>query len=177
MASSLDFDDFFRREFGRLVAFLVKMNFDRAMSEDAAVDAMIAARSTWATLKCASAWVRKAAYHNALKASRRNREGVKRAISGGWLNTTEDHTAEDTLAAVVEQPHVEYLLGKLPERQRLVLAWHLDSFTNAEIAEALEMSAATVRSTLRHAKDRLKKEFEGTAGRESEEGGEPHEVR
>lgn len=176
MASSLDFDDFFRREFGHLVAFLVKMNFDRATSEDAAVDAMIAARSNWAMLKCASAWVRKASYHNALKASQRNREGVKRAISGGWLNGPNDHSVDDTLAAVVEQPQVEYLLAKLPERQRLVLAWHLDSFTNAEIAEALEMTPATVRSTLRHAKDRLKKEFEGT-GRESEEGGEPHEVR
>ncbi|WP_394613090.1 RNA polymerase sigma factor [Lentzea sp. JNUCC 0626] len=176
MGSSLDFDEFFRHEFGRLVAFLVKMNFDRATSEDAAVDAMIGVRGNWATIDCASAWVRKAAYHNALKASQRSREGVKRAIFGGWLNSPNDHSAEDTLAAVVEQPQVEYLLAKLPERQRLVLAWHLDSFTNAEIAEALDMSLATVRSTLRHAKDRLKKEFEGTAGQESEKGGESHDV-
>ncbi|MDX8052981.1 sigma-70 family RNA polymerase sigma factor [Lentzea sp. BCCO 10_0798] len=171
MASSIDFDDFFRREFGHLVAFLVKMNFDRATSEDAAVDAMVAARSSWATLTCASAWVRKAAYRIALKSSLRNREGVRRAISGGWLNAPNDHSVDDTLAAIVEQPQVEYLLAKLPERQRLVLAWHLDGFTNVEIAEALEMTSTTVRSTLRHAKDRLKKEFEGTAGSESVEGG------
>lgn len=177
MRSSLDFDDFFRREFGRLVAFLVKMNFDRATSEDAAVDAMIAARRSWVTLDCASAWVRKAAYRIALKSSQRDQEGIKRAISGGWLNASNDHSVDDTLAAIVEQPQVEYLLAKLPERQRLVLAWHLDGFTNIEIAEALDMSSTTVRSTLRHAKDRLKKEFEAAAGRESEEGGEPHEVR
>ncbi|GGN26354.1 RNA polymerase sigma factor [Lentzea pudingi] len=171
MASSLDFDDFFRCEFARLVAFLVKMNFDRATSEDSASEAMLAARGKWATLRYPRAWVRKAAYGNAVESIERSREGIRRALSGGWLNTSNDHSVDDTLAAVVEQPQVEYLLAKLPERQRLVFAWHLDGFTNVEIAEALEMTSATVRSTLRHARDRLKKEFEGAAGPESAEGG------
>lgn len=160
MENSSEFDEFFRRDFGRLVAFLIKMNFDRATAEDAAAEAMSAACRAWATVDNAGAWVRKVAYRTALRLSRRGTEGLRKAISGGWVPTTSDYAVEDTLAAVVEQPQIEYLLAKLPERQRLVLAWHLDGFTNAEIARGLGLAPATTRSTLRHARERLKKEFE-----------------
>jgi DNA-directed RNA polymerase specialized sigma24 family protein len=39
------------------------------------------------------------------------------------------------------------------------MAWHLDGFTNAEISSCLEMSSATVRSNLRHARTTLKSLF------------------
>lgn len=160
MENSPDFDRFFRQDFGRLVAFLVKMNFDRSTAEDAAAEAMAKACQSWTNVDNACAWVRTVAYRVALRQSRRGQEGLQKAISGGWAQYANDYTVDDTLAAIVEQPQIEYLLAKLPERQRLVLAWHLDGFTNLEIAEALDVTLATARSTLRHARERLKKEFE-----------------
>lgn len=160
MENSPDFDEFFRQDFGRLVAFLVKMNFDGATAEDAAAEAMAEVCRSWTSVDNACAWVRKVAYRVAMRQSRRGSEGLRKAISGGWAPTVNDYSMDDSLAAVVEQPQIEYLLAKLPERQRLVLAWHLDGFANLEIAEALDLSPATARSTLRHARERLKKEFE-----------------
>ncbi|NBH03416.1 sigma-70 region 4 domain-containing protein, partial [Amycolatopsis sp. SID8362] len=49
------------------------------------------------------------------------------------------------------------LLASLPGRQRMVLAWSLDGFTPAQIADALRIAPATVRSTLRHVRERLRR--------------------
>lgn len=49
------------------------------------------------------------------------------------------------------------LLMHLPGKQRLVMVWHLDGFTNTEIAHHLVMAPATVASHLRHAKNRIRR--------------------
>jgi RNA polymerase sigma factor (sigma-70 family) len=48
------------------------------------------------------------------------------------------------------------LLSQLPSEQRRVAVLFYDGFTYEEIAEVLEKSEATVRSLLRHARERLR---------------------
>lgn len=55
------------------------------------------------------------------------------------------------------------LLGTLPERQRETFSLLLDDFTVEEVAEIMDVSTETVRSNLRHARKRLKKEVSNRA--------------
>jgi RNA polymerase sigma factor (sigma-70 family) len=60
-----------------------------------------------------------------------------------------------------EEDQILELLSRLPPTQRLVMTCHLDGFDNKEIANQLGMLEATVRSTLRHAREKMKKAFPG----------------
>ncbi len=69
------------------------------------------------------------------------------------------HLDRDT--AVDHEEHRQLLrdLAGLPPRRRLVFAWHLDGYTNAEIAAQVKMSPSTVRSNLRHARRAMEKVY------------------
>jgi RNA polymerase sigma factor (sigma-70 family) len=149
-----DFDEFYRREIGPLVAFVRRAGFGWHQACDAAQEAMVRAYATWSELHQPRAWVRRTAYRHATSDAARTNESVKRAVVGGWTVST--HT--DPEVAILGYEHEQLLkaLGSLPVQQRLVMAWTLDGFTNHEIARQLQMSTATVRSNLRHARNALK---------------------
>jgi RNA polymerase sigma factor (sigma-70 family) len=151
------FDEFFRQGFVSLVAFLMKAGVNREEARDAAAEAMTCAFQRWGQIAHPKAWVRAAAWRIAARQVQRQRDGVIRAVAGGWTATAHDDT--DKLRALDEHRQVLALLGCLPLQQRLVMAWHLDGFEAPEIAECLGISAASVRSHLRFARQRLKQEF------------------
>jgi RNA polymerase sigma factor (sigma-70 family) len=149
------FVEFFHDEFGPLVAFVRKIGFGREQAEDAASEAMTCAYESWSRIdRSPRGWVRTAAYRIACAQARRARDESLRAIAGGWDISTHDDV--DVVEAAEEHDELLRLLQLLPRQQRLVMAWHLDGFDTNEISERLDMSPATVRSTLRHARDRLK---------------------
>ncbi len=152
-----DFDDFFRDNLAALQAFVIKSGFSREEAADAAQEAMVGACRAWDYISTPRAWVYRVAIRSAIRAAARQTDGIRRAVAGGWA-TSSQQAAADQLAAVDEQPLVEVLLARLPDRQRAVIAWHLEGFDIGEIAELLEMKPATVRSTLRHARQRLLRE-------------------
>ncbi|WP_439382023.1 RNA polymerase sigma factor [Amycolatopsis lexingtonensis] len=143
-----DFDAFFRADFAPLVAFLCKAGFEVETARDAAAEAMVHALEAWPALDDPRAWVRR--------------------VAGRLLDGAGDARADWTLAgdpredrelAVLVDQHAGLidLLASLPGRQRMVLAWSLDGFTPAQIADALRIAPATVRSTLRHVRERLRR--------------------
>jgi RNA polymerase sigma-70 factor (ECF subfamily) len=162
-----DFEPFFRREMASLVAFVRRAGFDGEQALDAAQEAMTSAYQQWLGLKHPRAWIRTVAYRTALNDAVRTRQGVLRAVAGGWT-TSEQSGRHDPDVAVLAAEHEQLLLalGKLSPCQRQVMTWHLDGFTHSEIADELRMSPATVRSNLRHARVALKAQFDGRAERE-----------
>lgn len=149
------FVEFFRDEFGPLVAFLQKIGFEREAAKDAASEAMTCAYQSWRRIdRSPRGWVRKAAYRIACAQARRDREEPLRGVVGGWAIFA--HYDVDTVETVEEHDLFLRLLLQLPRQQRLVMAWHLDGFDAKEISDQLDMTPATVRSNLRHARDRLK---------------------
>ncbi|EOD70186.1 RNA polymerase sigma factor [Amycolatopsis vancoresmycina] len=143
-----EFDAFFRADFPQLVAFLCKAGFEVETARDVAAEAMLHALEAWPTLEDPRAWVRRVAGR------------LLDAPGGGRADWTPagDPRDDEELAGLVEQ-HAGLidLLASLPGRQRMVLAWSLDGFTPAEIADALRIAPATVRSTLRHVRERLRR--------------------
>lgn len=152
------FEEFFRDEYKPLVAFLRKHGFGQEQAEDAAQEAMACACKDWYRVdQSARGWVYKVAYRSACIQARRSRQEVLRAIVGGWVTSTRD---DGDVVEAEERDEVLRVLGQLPLRQRLVMIWHLAGFDTNEISEGLGMRPATVRSTLRHAKDRIRKIYQ-----------------
>lgn len=151
---SEDFGEFFRRELVPLVAFVRRAGFGREQAKDAAQEAMTKAYQDWSELRQPRAWVRTVAHRIALADAVRSKDGVLRAVAGGW--TVSSHHDPDVASLGHEHEQLLQALGTLPSRQRLVMAWHLDGFDNAEIADQLDVSPTTVRSNLRHARNALK---------------------
>ncbi|WP_329044607.1 LuxR C-terminal-related transcriptional regulator [Amycolatopsis sp. NBC_01488] len=160
MCAGDDFDAFFRADFPSLVAFLCKAGFEVETARDIAAEAMLHALEAWPTLEDPRAWVRR--------------------VAGRLLDAVDDARADWTLAgdprddeklgAVADQ-HADLLelLAALPGRQRIVLAWSLDGFTPTQIATALRIAPATVRSNLRHVRDRLRRHRVVRPGRRDRE--------
>ncbi|MFD1051898.1 RNA polymerase sigma factor, partial [Kibdelosporangium lantanae] len=108
--------------------------------------------------------VRTTAIRIAIAEDLRARDGIVRAVVGGWTVST--HVDPDV--AVLSYEHEQLLkdLNTLPLRQRLVMTWKLDGFENDEIAEQLDMTPATVRSNYRHARATLRSAYLARGGQQ-----------
>lgn len=149
-----EFEPFFRREFPALVGIVIKAGFSRDDALDAAEDAMVQACARWDRVRDPRAWVRTVALRKAIAAARRRREEVQRAVRAGWISTGRDD--RELVAEVDERTRVAALLALLPDKQRFVMVLHMEGFKTDEIGDALGMRPATVRSHLRHARERLR---------------------
>ncbi|SEF32629.1 RNA polymerase sigma-70 factor, ECF subfamily [Amycolatopsis pretoriensis] len=147
MCAGDDFDAFFRADFPPLVAFLCKAGFEVEIARDVAVEAMLHALEAWPVPEDPRAWVRRVA-GRLLDAADDSR--------ADWA--ADDPQDDEKLAVLVDQ-HAGLidLLASLPGQQRTVLAWSLDGFTPTQIANALRIAPATVRSNLRHVRERLRR--------------------
>ncbi|MFC0113147.1 RNA polymerase sigma factor [Kibdelosporangium aridum] len=151
------FEEFFRAEFACLVAFVVKAGFP-VEAEDAAEEAMLCAYRTWHEIENPKAWVYKTAYRVALRQARRSTDRIHKAVAGGWVVAASDDSARR--AEIEENPLVAAMLKCLPDHQREVMAWYLSGFSPHEIADNLDKPPATIRSTLRHARHKLRTELD-----------------
>lgn len=151
-----DFDEFFRAELPQLIRFLIHAGFSWEESRDAAAEAMLSAYQGWSEIQHPKAYVRTAAQRIAGHHNRRDRERALRSIQGGLVTPDQTDPFPMIDEALDALPRLLALLDQVPIKQRLVLVWHLDGFTNTEIAEHLEMLPTTVASHLRHAKKRVR---------------------
>jgi RNA polymerase sigma factor (sigma-70 family) len=147
-----DFDEFFRADLPQLIGFLVHAGWNWEDARDAAAEAMLSVYQGWVEIDHPRAYVRKAAIRIATAQRRRDRERTLRSIRG---TPTPEQTdpyplLDDRMDAA---RRLAALLKQIPDKQRLVLIWSLDGFTNTEIAEHLDMHPGTVASNLRHARD------------------------
>jgi RNA polymerase sigma-70 factor (ECF subfamily) len=144
------YDDFFRQHFLRLVLFVMKLGAGRDEAEDAAQEAMCRAYRFWNSIESPSGWVRVVAERVYLSSSVRAKK--ERNVAA----TFQAADAVDPLMPNDETGNVLSVLVQLPYWQRKVMAWHYDGYTIREIAEITGKPESTIRSHLRHARDRLR---------------------
>ncbi|WP_370965001.1 RNA polymerase sigma factor [Amycolatopsis sp. cg9] len=149
-----EFAAFFDRDFDRLVGFFCKSGFDREIARDAAAETMTELLRQWSEVTAPKAWVRTVGSRIASRLVMEGPRSVQAAIVG--CRSTTDRADDQPHAVVEEQDVVAELLRQLPDVQRVVMAWRLDGFDPAEIAAITESSPTTVRSNLRHARERMK---------------------
>jgi RNA polymerase sigma-70 factor (ECF subfamily) len=150
---ALDFDDFYAREYGRIVALAFALTGDRGAAEDAAQDAFLAAHLDWdriAGYDRPGAWVRRVVLNRAKTRSvRRDRES--RALTRFAAASPE--AVEDRID---DADAFWSAVRTLPAQQRQCVVLHyLDDLDAAEIGAVLELAPSTVRVHLHRARARL----------------------
>jgi RNA polymerase sigma factor (sigma-70 family) len=150
--ASVTFEEFYRREYGRLVRLLVGLTGRRAVAEELAQEALLSAHRRWSQvgeLDRPDLWVRRVAINRAISAHRRV---VAEVAALGRLR----------VPVMVEGPDVERderiwsAVRKLPRTQgAAVVLWAVEGLTLAETGEVLGCSAETARTHLRRGRERL----------------------
>ncbi|MEU4780761.1 sigma-70 family RNA polymerase sigma factor [Micromonospora sp. NPDC023633] len=148
-----EFTDFFRKSIKPLVKFLATgLGISTADAADAAQEAMREAHRKWRTINNPHTWIRTVA----------SRKAIRKLINPAEVLTDDVATLNpllrmppDQVVLWEEQQKVLRLLSTLPPRQRQVMAWTLDGYEPAEIAEQLRMTPEAVRSNLYKARKAL----------------------
>ncbi|CCH35642.1 sigma-70 family RNA polymerase sigma factor [Actinosynnema sp. NPDC047251] len=146
------FDEFFRADFARLIAFLVKLGYRPEDAEDAAGEAMAGLCAAWDRVEHPAAWVRLVAKRQALRFARRDVQRAVREV----LARRADGPVDDQGPEVEDVLWLAEVLADLRPRERDVVVMSMEGFTSAEIAVHLAVTPATVRSHLRRARERLR---------------------
>jgi RNA polymerase sigma factor (sigma-70 family) len=149
------YEDFFASEYGLVISFLCKAGFDYQVADDSAAESMVAAYLAWSTITNPRGWVRTAAYRAAIRKAAALRDELPLLVDRGYVSTVDDGT--NWYRHFELQDELLRALALLPDRQRLVMVWHLDGFLDDEISRATGMKVSTVRSNLRHAREKLRK--------------------
>ena len=148
----IPFDDFYRRQFVRLIGFMITMGATPVEAEDAAQEAMKSALIAWPGLRDPRAYVRQAATGAFFRSRNRDRDRPGRESEAARLHhrTVAEVVFDDEVRLVLD------LLRGLPPAQREVMAWTVDGYSPAEIATFTGKNPATVRTNLGHARKALR---------------------
>jgi len=148
------YDDFYRDEFPSLMRHVIFLGASREEAADAVQDALTDLLQCWRSVKHPKAWCRTAAIHHYLRSDARLNIGVRKAQQDFQQRRSEDphplgsqYEEWDFVIAFVDR----HLTGA----QRLVMALHIDGYEPQAIAHALNKDPQTVRSHLRHARNKL----------------------
>ncbi|MFE6776663.1 RNA polymerase sigma factor [Streptomyces sp. NPDC057702] len=147
-----DFTLYYRQHMPKLIRFLMRYGANPYEAADAAQAAFIEAFRSWHLIESRAAWLRTVAVRMFLRQSPHPEEELTDAAP-------EREVFSSPLETVVlreQETHVYAALGRLPMKQRQVLAWHMDGFSTSEMAAALGMTSAAVRQNLARARAQLK---------------------
>lgn len=147
-----EFAEFYRAEYLRVLLFLRKQGASWEDGWDATQSAFLDALRHWDGIEHRRSWVRTVATRAYMKAQMRVAEDNARALRSEWAAPS----WLDTAIMPDEENRVIEAIASLPPRQRQVMAWHYDGYTNQEIAQILSISADDVASNLYQARRRLK---------------------
>jgi RNA polymerase sigma factor (sigma-70 family) len=145
----LDFASLFEEQFHRMVGFLITAGARRQDAEDAVQMAFVELARHWTEVCERTGWLRRVAHRMWSKVVLQSREHPVADVGGDAV------VAQGDDADLVERHRVLQLLSRLPEQQRVVLAFAYDGCTPSETAAALGVPAANVRQNLKRARTAL----------------------
>lgn len=144
-----DFAVLFEQQFCRLVGFLITAGARRQDAEDAVQMAFVELARHWTEVCERNGWLRRVAHRMWSKVVVGARESlVADVYSDAVISSADD-------AALVERHRVLQLLSRLPEQQRVALAFAYDGCTPTETAETLGVPTPNVRQNLKRAREAL----------------------
>lgn len=151
-----EFDKLFRAHYRRLVGIGVAMSGDEEVARELAQEAMLRAHDRWSELANfdqPGAWLRRVMTNLLIDHHRR------RTVELTALTRLAKHEAvavRDIEVASVDAVTWAALIESLPVRQRAIITLHYgDDRSVAEIAELLDITPGTVKSTLSKARQKL----------------------
>jgi RNA polymerase sigma-70 factor (ECF subfamily) len=152
-----DLEAVFRRDYSQVVAVAARVLGSRDEAEDVAQEVFLAFGRTAVPADEAPRWLSVAAAHTALNHLRSGRRRAAREEAAAHDHVTPD-IADDV---VVREEHrrVRAALAKLPRRQAVALVLRHSGLSYADVAAALDLSPASVGTTVRRAESALREEL------------------
>jgi len=151
-----DFDEYYRADSKRVILFVKRLGATWQEAEDVSQVAMTAVYKKWPGI-CSEnprGYARKVAerefWNSAADASKER----KKLLEADWTRPRA-YVMDDVLLRR-DTELTFWALERLRFEQRRAFAWHLDGFSNKEIADLIGGSESTVRSNIRHARNKLK---------------------
>ncbi len=147
------FEEFYRREFPRLVDLAYALSGSRLAAEDLAQDDLIAAQHDWdrvGRLERPGAWARRVVINKAASQYKRRMAEVRALSRLAPLR-------KDVLPKLESEfDEVWKAVRRLPKRQAHAVAlFYVDQMSVAEVAQVLECAEGTVKALLHQARTRL----------------------
>lgn len=147
------FDDFFLREYPRVLAVATALSGNRWAAEDLTQEAFLAAHTDWDRLsryEQPAAWVRRVVANKAVSTFRR-RQAEARALTRWWLL---DRTEVPDLSGI--DPDFWRAVRSLPKRQAQVITlFYLEDLAVDDVANVLDVSPGTVKQHLHRGRETL----------------------
>ncbi|MDH6581861.1 RNA polymerase sigma factor (sigma-70 family) [Streptomyces sp. SAI-133] len=141
-----------------LIRFLLRHGATFPEAEDAVHSAFVELMRTRQPVRTPRAWLRTVALRSFLRQI--VPEDPEQDLAARLAETSADwHTPLQAAELGEQHRQVLQVLVQLPFKQRTVMAWHLDGFSAAEIAEAMGLEKAAVLQNLSRARRTLKQQL------------------
>ena len=176
LAQPSTFEDFFRRHYGRVYGLLYRVTGSAHDAEDLAQEVFLDVSHHGSAMwdnPATAGWLWKAASHtalNALRGQRRRQAREERAARQSEpvrLIAERDADPAGNLERSERQEAVRRALRQLPERDSLLLLARYSGLSYAEVADALQLNAASVGTLLARAEKRFKEVYESQEAKET----------
>jgi RNA polymerase sigma factor (sigma-70 family) len=152
-----DLEDVFRSHYANVVAVAARVLGSRDSAEDVAQEVFLSFGRSSVPAGEAGGWLTVAATHTALNLLRSGRRRTAREEVVGGPTVAPD--VADLVITREESSAVRAALARLPHRQAAALVLRHSGLSYAEVAAALDLSPASVGTTVRRAESVLLKEL------------------
>jgi RNA polymerase sigma factor (sigma-70 family) len=155
--ADVDFNAFYAAERRSLVRFVMFLGCaDAGTAEDIAQTAFTRAFPVWNTIRFPQAWLRKVAQNEYWRHCRAAARETSLDADPDRADCSAGISAAMALEQQADTREVLAAIADLPPKQRQVMAWHWDGFSDAEIAAVLGDSATAVRKNRNRAMKSLR---------------------
>lgn len=153
-----DLEQVFRTTYPRVVGVATRVLGSPDEAEDVAQEVFLSFARTTVPAAEAPGWLAVAAAHTALNHLRGNRRRAARELRADDGVRTAPDVADDVVV-LDERRRVRAALARLPRKQAVALVLRHSGLSYAEVAAALDLSPASVGTTVRRAEHALRKEL------------------
>ena len=154
-----DLGDVFRRDYLLVVNVAARVLGSRDQAEDVAQEVFISFGRSSVPAGEARGWLSVAAAHTALNLLRSGRRRASREETVAAGATSDVADVAEAVVTTEERTSVRAALARLPRRQAVALVLRHSGLSYADVAAALDLSPASVGTTVRRAEAALRKEL------------------
>src|SRR5688500_3837036 len=154
-----DLEEIFRRDYPLVVGVATRVLGSRDQAEDVAQDVFLSFGRSGVPAGEARGWLCVAAAHTALNLLRSGRRRVSREEAVDAADSAVVSDVADAVVTLDERERVRSALARLPRKQAVALVLRHSGLSYADVAAALDLSPASVGTTVRRAESALRKEL------------------
>ena len=158
-AVRVDLDAVLRRDYQLVVGVAARVLGSRDQAEDVAQDVFLSFGRSPVPAGEARGWLCVAAAHTALNLLRSGRRRASREEAAAEADNAVLYDVAEAVVTLEERGRVRSALARLPRKQAVALVLRHSGLSYADVAAALDLSPASVGTTMRRAESALRKEL------------------